>query len=142
MTEIYTNLKDMQQYFPLPPPYTSITGEGEEAESRGDAVTQNQLWDPVTYATSHSPERQAGHTQAHQHEHTLSHTYFFIASARIMAQEAGTNFSIRFIMQQGAGIRQNCPVSVYLSDRSLENSKKSNGDTLAGLLMGPNPRDM
>lgn len=73
---------------------------------------------------------------------TLSHTYFFIASARIMAQEAGTNFSIRFIMQQGAGIRQNCPVSVYLSDRSLENSKKSNGDTLAGLLMGPNPRDM
>lgn len=24
----------MQQYFPLPPPYTSITGEGEEAGSR------------------------------------------------------------------------------------------------------------
>lgn len=49
--------------------------------------------------SSPNPERQAGHT------------CFFITSARITAREAGTNFSIRFIMQQGAGTLQACPLS-------------------------------
>lgn len=59
---------------------------------------------------------------AHKHTGMSTHarTHFFIASARIMAQEAGTNFSIRFIIQQGAGIHQNCPVSIYLPDCSLQ----------------------
>lgn len=80
-------------------------GKSREVRDRLSLKKKNVDFETQTLighkATASSPERQAGHTGAS-----------FITLARITAQEAGTNFSIRFIMQQGAGILQACSLSL------------------------------